>query len=403
MIICNETACTGCMVCAEICPQSAITEGYNEKGFVHPVVDPILCIGCGMCKEVCVINKQELNKKQGAGVYASWLKNKGQRLKSSSGGTFQALARIIIGDGGVVYGAGYTEDYLVSHMRIDSTKDIKKLRGSKYVQSDTYGIYSRVQYDLESKVPVLFSGTPCQVNALKNFLKKEYCNLYLIDVVCHGVPSPKLLKDYLRWIKDKYQSAITEINFRHKKPGWSVFSIKIDFKNGKQYIGSKFKDPYWYFFNNDLPLRESCYECRFTAPERTGDITLGDFWLLKAKRFSQRGFENGVGLVLTNTMKGKELLKRIACEIYCESRTWEEAFQSNKSLLEPWGKPEKYDTFWYDYSKTSFDNMVVKYACVDCTNVRKKGKRAAWIRAHYYLFPTKLIEVFKKIKGKRQV
>lgn len=247
MEICKETSCVGCMICAEVCPKSAIDYQVNSQGFWYPHIEEDKCIGCKKCEKVCPVhvnNKFEKTKD----IVAAWNKDKDRRLTSTSGGVFYPIAKNILDCGGIVYGAALDKSNSVYHARIESVNALQLLSGSKYTQSNTEGCYKKVKDDLLLGRRVLFSGTPCQVSALKSFLGEEYENLICIDIVCHGVPSPKVFSDYLEYISMKYSSIPVKINFRYKKPCWSVFSMKIDFEDGNTYIASKFKDPYLYFF-----------------------------------------------------------------------------------------------------------------------------------------------------------
>lgn len=245
--ICDMDACTGCLACRDGCPQNAIDFKENEQGFVYPVINEDKCVNCGLCASICPVNSPDKNKKTDK-VYACWNKNLSERRAATSGGVFTLLARKVIDNGGVVYGASFRDDMAVCHIRAESIEDIQKLRGSKYVQSNTDGIFKKVKADLDNSKKVLFSGTGCQVSALRNFLRKEYSNLYCVDIVCHGVPSPLVYKDYLKWLESQNDSQIKELSFRYKKPSWNVFSMKADFENGKTYMASKYKDPYLAFF-----------------------------------------------------------------------------------------------------------------------------------------------------------
>ena len=211
---------------------------------------------------------------------------------------FRLLAGQILKEGGVVYGAAFNEKMEVHHQRVDSETGLETLVGSKYVQSDVQHCYEQVKQDLGSGKIVLFSGVPCQVAALKNYLGKNYNNLLCIDMVCHGVPSPRVFRDYLNYLSKKFESFPQKVYFRYKKPGWSVFSMRVEFENGKVYQATKFDDPYLIFFLKDLILRPSCHLCCFTSQNRVGDITLADFWKYQADIAQRRGTEKGVNLVV---------------------------------------------------------------------------------------------------------
>ena len=389
------------MACASVCQKNAIRPLEDEHGFIHPQVDEAQCINCGKCARVCPAIIQ--NKyKQTRAIYACWQLDEKKRFEATSGGAFMTIAEKFVADGGAVYGAAFEEDYVVKHIRVDNSENLTKLRGSKYVQSVTYGIFESVKKDLQSGIKVLFSGTPCQVSALKNYLGKDNEKLYTIDIVCHGVPSPKVYREYLSYIEEKYCEGIDSINFRYKKPSWSVFSMKIHFIDGRKYVANKFKDPFLYFFlagGGDLTLRKSCFQCRFTSPERVGDITLGDFWGIKAEHYSQRGIEKGVGLVLLNSEKGCELFDVIKNQLYIEKRNWEDAHRSNKSFSSPWSQPARFDEFWNYYNKNGFEKSAAKFCDPVVAKAEMKLRRKGSLRrAHAYFLPYPIRRLLKTIK-----
>lgn len=404
MEICNKQNCTGCLACLDVCKKEAIRCIHNEQGFMYPVVDDNLCVGCNQCKKVCPANNPVKNAKTDY-IYAAWNKNNVTRLQATSGGVFLLLARQIIIQGGVVYGAAFDENFRVKHKRVDNVEGLKKLSGSKYVQSDTKGIFEKVKGDLVSGKAVLFSGTPCQVSALKSFLGKEYTNLICIDLVCHGVPSPLVFRDYLNELSTKYESEPAIINFRHKEPCWSVFSMRIMFRNGEVYQASKFRDPYLYFFlaggGGDLTLRQSCFNCKFTSPERTGDITLGDFWRICSENKAQKDIEKGVNVVLLNSEKGKSLFEKISDDVVTIKKCWEDAHGSNQSFAEPFKKPAMYEEFWTDYVSSSFSEIVDKYYIYDSETEALKCQQAEERAMAYknipYIIKKKIKSIIKRI------
>lgn len=247
MVICDKESCTGCMACASVCNKNAIIPIEDDYGFIHPYVDEDVCVSCGRCAKVCPVNVQ-LKYKQTDKIYACWQLDEKKRFEATSGGAFLTIAEKFIADGGVVYGAAFDDDFVVRHIRVNNADGLIRLRGSKYVQSATYGIFESVKADLQNDIRVLFSGTPCQVSALKSYLSKDFEGLYTIDIVCHGVPSPSVFRDYLAAIKEKYKKEITSVNFRYKNPCWSVYSMRIQFMDGQEYMADKFKDPFLFFF-----------------------------------------------------------------------------------------------------------------------------------------------------------
>ena len=403
MLICQEKDCTGCMAYVSVCAKGAISVSHDSSGFSHPVIDEGKCVKCNRCKTICPVNIQNKNEKEGD-IYAAWQKKESDRLAATSGGVFTAIAQKFLKDGGIVYGAAFDENNCVRHIRATTEVDGLRLRGSKYVQSDTLRIYDCVVDDLKKGNKVLFSGTPCQISAMKSIAKSHLENLYCVDIVCHGVPSPKVFSDYIEDLNCKYQARAKDISFRYKVPGWSVFSMRVLFDNGEEYVASKFKDPYLGFFlaGGDLTLRESCFQCKFTSPERCGDITLADFWCIRATKQRQRGIEKGVNLVAINSPKGESLFRGITDELYFEKRKWSEAYASNQSFKKPWKKPANYEEFWKDYSRLTFSEMVDKYHKYDevaeAEQIREAEKRATIYKTPY---PIRfLMRVFRKIGRK---
>lgn len=244
-------------------------------------------------------------------AYAAVHKDENIRLNSSSGGAFSALASAMLKQGGVVCGAAYDEQYSkVRHIIIEDENDMPKLRTSKYVQSDMRDTYEEVKNLLKQGRNVLFSGTPCQVSGLHLFLRKEYENLVTIDIVCHGVPSPVIYQDYIKWLENKNQSKIISYNFRDKQWSWYHFNMKAVFSNGSYYLGKWEEDPYFRGFLGDWFLRESCYKCSFSQHTRYSDITLSDFWGYKRQDRGLKNDDKGISMCLPNTQKGKTLLTK---------------------------------------------------------------------------------------------
>lgn len=393
-------------MCSDICPKNAIRFTINDQGFWYPTIDDALCIHCNRCKINCPANTQKKYEKSNV-VLAMWNKDTDERLQATSGGVFCPLAESVLNENGVVYGAGFDEKNHVCHQRIDSVAELGRLRGSKYIQSNTAEIYNRVLKDLKNGYKVLFSGTPCQVSALRTFLGKEYSSLICVDIVCHGVPSPKVFEDYLKNLSQEYGSDPVSINFRYKKPGWSVFSMKIDFANGASYEASKFKDPFLNLFlagkgKGDLILRPSCFECRFTSPERAGDLTIGDFWGIKALDKSQADQEKGVNIVIVNSPKGEKLLHSIENRMSTRKKGWEDAFVSNQSFIRPWKKPELYDAFWKSYHQMNFSQIVNHYTQYDSAEEQKKlseaRKRASMYRDLRFMTKYYIKKIIKLVR-----
>ena len=276
----DKSKCCGCSACMNKCPKDAITMVEDEYGFKYPQVDMEKCINCGLCEKVCPYNN-EYDKKQvfeKSIAYGGWNTDENIRAISTSGGVFTSIAKYIIEKNGVVCGAIYDKELNVVHDIVDNLDDLKKMNGSKYVQSDMKDNFRKIKEKLEKGVYVLFSGTPCQVSGLNSFLGKEYDNLYTCDIVCHGVPSPKVFEKYKKELEKENNSKLVNLNFRDKVSGWQGYSLSTKFDNNKSFSINAQKTSYMKAFLSDIDLRESCPTCKFAKLPRYADFTLGDFW-----------------------------------------------------------------------------------------------------------------------------
>ena len=323
--------CSGCSACLNICPKKCISFEENEEGFKYPIINYKECIKCGKCLKVCPsINKKEAIIPTCLAVQAS----DKIRLQSSSGGVFYHLAEKTLNNSGVVVGAAFDENMRLKHQIIDNKKDINKLQGSKYLQSDINNIYQKVKQLLNKKTLVLLSGTPCQIKGLKMFLGKEYENLYTIDVVCHGVPSPLVYRKYIEKLENKNDSKVVKYNFRNKDISWHEFSTKIEYSNN-DIQNEKFSDNiYMKGFLRNLYLRKSCYNCQANKFTSGSDITLGDFWGIK-DIMPEFDDNKGTSLVFINTKKGQDLFDSIEKKFKTKKVNAIDVVKYNKSLYMP--------------------------------------------------------------------
>lgn len=327
----DKENCCGCYACYNICPKLCITMKTDNEGFWYPNIDKNKCINCNLCEKVCpIINpvKRADSKKI---AYASMNKDEQVRMKSSSGGMFSILAEYIIKNNGVVYGAGFDEDFNIKHKRILCNTDLDSLRGSKYVQSSIGDIYKQVKNDLESNKPVLFTGTPCQVEGLRSYLKKEYINLITMDFICHGVPSPLVWKKYLEEMKKSKQENIKNIYFRNKDIGWKIFSLKIIFDE-KIYSNTLNNDLFMKGFLQDVYLRPSCYNCKFKKINRISDITVADFWGIE-NVLPKMDDDRGTSLIVVHSEKGKQLFDELSEKMIVNEVNLNEAIKYNSSMI----------------------------------------------------------------------
>lgn len=344
MLVEKKENCFACAACKAVCPTGAITMKADEYGFEYPKIDETKCIGCQKCVKVCAYQNQNdcsIPKTAYAAVSLST-----NILESASGGVFASVATEFINDSGIVVGSAMenTGDKLLPHhIAVDNLTDLKKLLGSKYVQSDTSEIFSTVKKLLDNGKKVLFSGTPCQVAALYSYLGKKYDNLYTIDIICHGVPSRKMFWDYLDVISEKF-GKITDFVFRDKKRGLTFVSrIKCE-QNGKikiKYIQYGESSYYSYFLQGNT-YRDCCYSCKFASENRAGDITIGDFWGIKKQHpelfdgnHTEFDADKGISCLLVNTKKGKELVENYATKLSLHPSSFEKIARENKQLYEP--------------------------------------------------------------------
>ena len=306
--------CDGCTACSSICPKGAIDMSPDKYGFLYPIVNMDKCINCGLCTKVCPIIKS--NDSEGhedfPKCFAVRLKNTDEIRKSRSGGTFKAVGDYILRKGGVIYGAAFDKSWNVSHVRAATVEELELLRKSKYVQSDMQNIFHAVSSDLQNGLWVCFSGTPCQCAGLLSYLKikkTDINHLFCIDIVCHGVPSPSVWKDYVAWIREKYHDEITAINMRDKTiVGWNGHEESFSFLRHKKIYRHSFR----VLYHTELITRKSCFTCRFAKIQRPSDLTLADFWQWKKITPNFNKDNLGVSQILVNSEKGMTLFNEIA-------------------------------------------------------------------------------------------
>ncbi len=303
--------CTGCSACANICPRGCIAMVADSEGFCYPEVDAQLCADCGLCEDVCpMLHKPQQHPV--VAVYGAKNKDDEVRYTSSSGGMFSLLAEEILRQGGVVVGAALDDKLTVRHILIDNAADLYKLRGSKYVQSEIGKIYSEVRRALRAGQRVLFSGTPCQVAGLKGFLLKPYDNLVTVDVVCHGVPSPKVYRKHLQELQAEAGEPVLQVRFRDKAKGWK-HGETLFFTGHRQFGDSKRRERYMRLFLNNISIRPSCGSCAFNNKRSLADITIADYWGID-KQFPEFDDDKGVTLVLVNSQARVDLLAAVRAQ-----------------------------------------------------------------------------------------
>lgn len=356
--IIEPAKCCGCSACYNVCPKEAITMKPDNKGFLFPEIDNHKCIDCGLCKESCpVINTKQLSENITA--FACFNKNEKEHLAGSSGSVFVLLAKWIIKNGGVVFGAQFDKNFNVCHSYIENENNIYRFMGSKYVQSAIGDTYKKAKYFLQQGRFVLFSGTPCQTQGLMAYLKKDYEKLYIQDIICHGVPSPESWRRYLKYQIDEHNEGIKEVCFRNKDRGWSSSQIKVLFDD-KQYCNLPAKDPFLLSFSKSICLRDTCYNCSFKSNNRVSDITLADFWGIE-KVYPEIKNDNGVSLVLINSKKGRELFEIIKENTEYKQTDFSLSIKYNPAFAESAVHSKNEKEFADNLCSMRFDRLVRKY------------------------------------------
>lgn len=348
--------CCGCTGCAAVCPKDAISMVPDKAGFVYPKLDPDKCIGCLLCEKVCGFKPRlkpavEIFPK----FYGARQKDYTEVMKSRSGGIFPLIAQSTLQNGGSVYGATITDDFIVKHKRITSLKELDGLRGSKYVQSDLTGIFRMVKNDLQDGRNVLFSGTPCQTSTLLNYIPgKLRDKLFVIDIVCHGVPGPTYWSEFLKFIENKYRKKIARFIFRDKeKYNWRRHQEMVMFEGETELTELTYR------FYTDLLFRESCNSCPFTNLNRPSDLTLADFWGYERTETHLNDDNKGLSLILVNSEKGVRMFDDIKSHLNWFETTEECALQA--SLQHPVDRNPNADRFYRAYNRYGFGYAMMIY------------------------------------------
>lgn len=350
--------CVGCSACKDVCPKGCITMQANKKGFLHPRIDAAICIECGACEHVCQVLNPVQKHKLPDKVYAAREADSTVLRNSSSGGIATALADLFLSIGGVVYGAAFDENMVVKHIRVSHRDELKRIQGSKYVQSDIQEIYGKVKQDLSQGLNVLVFGTPCQIAGLrKRFDQAE--KLFLCDLICHSAPSPKVLADHLRAIETD-RKEIADYRFRDKSFGWSYHLNRIQYTDGTSDLHTYWNQCYKRLFLLNLIARESCYTCEYSDCQRVSDLTLGDYWGIQ-KITHQFDDDKGVNVVFVNTDKGELMFRKmIESGIEYVQTTVQDALQAH--LIMPCTKPKNAERFWEQCINESYEAAAFQFA-----------------------------------------
>lgn len=353
--------CTGCGACSNACPFGAITMRENFEGFLYPRVDSKKCTNCGLCQKTCPTNSPSKNANfENPQCYAVMADDFVRMSGVSSGGASTIMMDYFLKNGGYVVGAIYDDEWKAIHKISNKEEDLKLFKGSKYYQSDTLNVYKETKKILSENKPVLFTGTPCQIAGLKNFLKKDCENLITVDIVCHGTPSYKSFKMFLENAVSQDEK-IESINFRDKKRGWnSEFTVSIKTEKS-EYNSNSSQNPFVSAFLKNLSIRKSCFTCPFQSTPRQGDITIGDFWkVAKYKKDLDDG--KGTSILLVNSPKGAVFFENIK-HLFARSENtpYKAAIRGNSTLVKPTKFNHCRDEFLLSLTKNNFNELVKKY------------------------------------------
>lgn len=387
----SDRDCNGCGACFAACPVNCISFGVNEEGFEYPIVDGTKCIDCGLCERVCPQKGQYTHNESASFMAAS---SKDASINnSSSGGIFPLVAECIIKQGGVVFGTTLDEKHIAYQKSIDKVEEIAELQGSKYVFSSSRNTFKETEKFLDLGRPVLYVGRPCQIAGLKNYLKKEYENLYTMDFICHGVPSSKMFLAYIAYLEKKHGGKLIDINFRNKeKYGWSItLSYDISYQNGKvkrYYLPQRISEYFTGFLTGAI-LREACYDCKFSQINHLSDITLGDYWGYD-KQDIEFDVSKGLSLVICNTEKGRQLLESIKDRVHITDIAKDKVVGDNKNLIHSTNRMECRDTIYKELEKEGFSSIGKKY-------LRSPNYKKEYMKAK---LPVNLLRITQNLLGK---
>lgn len=355
--ITDKTKCSGCGACVQCCPAHAIELRVDGQGFLRPFISQKDCLNCGKCIQICPVNAMPAAYIP-LDVYAYRTDNDDVLMRSTSGGAFTLLSDFVLKREGVVYGARFDEHLNLRHTCATTPQERDYFRGAKYLQSDTSSCFEDVHQDLQAGKWVLFSGTPCQVAGLKNFLGKSYDKLILVDLVCHGIPSTGVWQDFIHILTQYFTRPISFI-FRYKPTAWHGVHLHVTFENGRvlqddNYLLRSFT--YLLFYN--YILRPSCKTCPHKNSTRQGDFTIGDFWGYDA-RYPKFKDEKGVSLLLLNTPKAQQIFTKLSPEGYCKKESLEEFQFAN--INKPRVTYPDVTLFWKKYAKYGYLYVARKY------------------------------------------
>ncbi len=358
--------CCGCNACGDACPKGCITFETDIEGFAYPVVDKDTCINCHLCEKVCpIINIDKLKKNdfKQPETHAAVSKNIMTRFASTSGGMFTVLAQQMYKQGGYVGGAIFDEGWMVSQLISNDKADLEKIRGSKLHQSNSQGFYDKVKELLKAGEKVLVCGMPCQMAALRAFLKKDYENLIIVDLICRGINSPKVFQKWLTFLEEEYGAKVKHFRVKSKELGWRKLTTKVEFENGKVLYDTNDTNYFTIgYLSTGVYCRPCCYECKFKDFPRIADITIGDYWGAGNTIGEDMDGDIGTSVVLINNEKGKNYFKSIASKLKEKEVPFDVVVKGNPALVSSLQPPiVNREEFYKDLDKHNFKEIAAKY------------------------------------------
>ena len=386
----SNDSCCGCGACVNICPVDAITMKDDKYGFHYPCVNVDLCINCKKCERVCDFVKTEKVGVTPIKAYAAVHKSSSILAKSSSGGVFSALAEYALSKKGAVCGCVLDESLNALHICVEEEKDLISMRKSKYLQSEIGLVYREIKERLEQKQFVFFTGTPCQVAALKSFLAPgEYDNLLTMDLICHGVPSQQMFNKYLEYLENKYKTKIVGFDFRSKRYGWQRSSTEFTDHMKKTKNLGKISEFYIPAFTGGNIVRPSCFSCKYACRQRVGDITAGDFWGQEKSHLSL-DVKKGLSLCMINTPKAQSLLPELHQRLHLEEVDYNVAASGNYCLNAPTLRGQKWEEYMKAFENDRIPQIAKRY---------KKSHRKTILRSRLRQYvPINMFHFIRKIK-----
>ncbi len=400
--ILEKVDCCGCAACSNICPKCCITMTSDEEGFLYPSVDEALCIDCGLCEKVCPELNPVEEKVSKQIAFLVQHKNEQIRKESTSGGAFTAIAEYVLNNGGVVFGVAYDNTFKVIHKYVESVDDLRLFRNSKYVQSEIGNTFKQAKEFLIQDRLVCFSGTPCQIEGLKNYLRKDFDNLITIDFVCRAVPSPLLLEKYLKMQKRTLNVEFTNVAFRDKYYGYKYSNLSIYTKNNNvSYHRGVETDPYLRSFFSNICDRPSCYDCSFKKRYRNSDLTLWDCFAVDVfdKKMDD---DKGTTRILTHTEKANAILANISEKVLIKEIDVEDAVRGVREMVESVPVNARRKQFFEDLNEMKPEVLFSKYFP---NNVRARGERLARLVSYklgVYQNMKKIIKLVYKNKNNQK-